>query len=121
MVILKLRNAVIFHIEEDDVNTDCRSLCLQLAGYFEQYAYTTGTVVRSENRFAVVALIGVIISPRTTVPMGTKHHAAGRLGIVGTNDVARLQYLTVISGQVGTLVVYLGSKSLKSGCKIIAT
>ena len=96
LVIISSMGAIVLSVEEDDVDTYLCGLCLQLAGYLEEYAYATGSIVCAEDRGMVELWIGVSICPRTTIPMGAEEHALLQLGLVGADDVACCEYGAII-------------------------
>ena len=83
-----LVRAVVFGIYQYDVDAQLRLLFVQLAGYFEQYAYPARTVVGAENGCVTVFLVRVGICPWTAVPMREQHDAFLRFGLVAADDVA---------------------------------
>ena len=75
IVIIGSVGAIVFSVKEDDINTYFCRLCLQLASYLEEYTYTTGSIVGSEDRGTMILRVRIGICPRTTIPMGTEEHA----------------------------------------------
>ena len=76
------RNAVVFGIEEDDVDADGGCLLLQLARYFQQYAYSAGSVVGSYDGRLVLLGVIVFVGIGATVPVGTEQYAPAAVGVV---------------------------------------
>ena len=55
----------------------------------------------------VVFLIGVVICPRTAVPVGTDQDACGSLRIVTGDDIRCVEHGAVVAFQVGFLCLHL--------------
>ena len=97
---------------KDDVNTDCRRLLLQLAGYFKQDSYTAGTIIGSVD--GGMMMLGIIfIGIRAAVPVCTKQYSLACVRIVSSYNIAGFQESSVISHQIGVLVVDFGSELFK--------
>src|SRR3712207_7676031 len=65
-------------------------------------------------------LVGIVIRPRACIPMGKERDSLFSLGLVRTDDVARLQQSAVVSNKVGVLVGYLRAKLLQPAGQIVA-
>ena len=95
------------------MSTPMAGACLQLALHFEQHAHSAGAVVRAQDRLVVVCLVGVVVCPRTGVPVCAEQYAPLGIGVERADDVACLERLAVIARQVGTLVVDLRAEGLQ--------
>ena len=80
---------------------------LQLSGYLQHHGYAAGAIVGSHDRLAPVGTVGIIVSPGTTVPMGTQKDTCGRLRIVMGYDIGVLEYSTVVALKIGFLGFHL--------------
>ena len=75
-LIAPLGNAPVFRIETNEVHCDTgRVMLLQQACQFQHHSHTRSTVVGSHHRFAPVGRVRVVVSPGTTVPVGTDEDA----------------------------------------------
>ena len=84
------------------------------------HAYTAGSVVGSyDGRLMLLGVI-VFVGIGATVPVGTEQYAPAAVGVVGTDDVARLQQGAVVGHEVGVLVVDFGSELLQLGSQVFA-
>ena len=87
---------VVFGVHQYDVDTQFRQLLMELAGNFEQYAYTACPVVGAENGCMPFRFIRVGIRPGTAVPMREKHDAFLCFGLVAADDIACFQQSAVV-------------------------
>ena len=51
----------------------------------------------------MVCLVGVVVSPRTAVPMGAEQDTLLAFGMIAGQDIGALEYRAVIAAQVGLL------------------
>ena len=103
-LVCPLRCAPVFGVEAHEVDTYLqRRVALQGASQLEHHSHATRSVVGSHHRTAPVGRIGVVVSPRTTVPMGAEQYACGLFGAEARYDVARAQHRAVPSLQLGVL------------------
>ena len=124
LCIRPLRHAPVLGIETYEIYTDTwiqLLVCLQLACNFQHDGYSAGTIVGSHYRLAPIGTVGIVISPRATVPMGTKQDAGFSLRIVMGNDIGILQYRAIIALQVCLLGLYLAAKLLELAHNPFAT
>ena len=111
-----LRCSPVLCIKADEIDPDARIeflVYLQLAGDFQHHGDTTRSIVGRHHRLVPVGAIWVVVSPRTTVPVGTQHNASRSLRIVVGDDVGVLQYRSIISLQVSLLSFHLAAELLK--------
>ena len=91
-------HALVFDIEEDEVDADGGALGRHDASHLHEGGNATGAVVGAEDGFAVVACIGVVVGPETAVPVGAKHDTVAIVGVEGGDDVHTFDGLTVPEG-----------------------
>ena len=111
-----LRSSPILCIETYEIYSDSRIqlfVSLQLAGDFQHDCHTTCTIIGCHHRLAPVGTVGIIICPRTTVPMGTEQDTSGSLRIIMSDDIGILQYRAIISLEVCFLLLHLTSEQLE--------
>ena len=77
--------ALIFGIEQHEVDADIEGLFAEQAGYFEQYTHTAAAVVGAEYGFFLV--FRILIGVKTAVPMRSQQDASRVFGFVLPDDV----------------------------------
>ena len=72
-----LRSTPVLGIEAYEIDTNIeRRICLQQPGDLNHHGYPRGSIVGCKDGFMPVVGIGVVICPRTTVPMSAEHYPA---------------------------------------------
>lgn len=97
----------VFSIETYEIYADVwiqLLVSLQLAGYLQHDGYSAGAIVGSHYRLAPVGTVGVVVSPRTAVPMSTEQDAGFSLRVVMGDDIGILQDGTIIALEVSLKV-----------------
>src|SRR3712207_80345 len=106
-----LRRTPVLGVETYEVNSQMGrqplSVGMEQSGHFQHDGHTAGSVVGSHDRLLPIGRIGVVIGPRTTVPMGTEENTGGSRGVVRSHDVMGFQDGAVVSLKVGPLAGYL--------------
>ena len=97
-----LGDTPVFSIEADEIESDFKGVGQQ-AGQFEHDGYARGTVVGGNDGRMVIGLVRIVISPRSTIPVGTDEDAVLELGLVAGYDVRALQDGTVVAFEIGLL------------------
>ena len=119
-----LRCSPVFGIETYEIYADVRIqllVSLQLAGNLQHDGYSAGSIVGSHYRLAPVGTVGVVVSPRTAVPMSTEQDAGFSLRVVMGDDIGILQDGTIIALEVSLLGLYLTTKLLELAHNPFAT
>ena len=65
--------------------------------------------------------VGIGIGPGAAIPVGTEEHTLLQLGLVGTDDVACIEWCTVIGTQGDALCGHLCTKACELGLQPVAT
>ena len=103
-------HAVVFGVEEDDVDADGGLPLLDEACQFEQHAHAAGSVVGAQDGFALAFLVALGVGIGAAVPVGAEQDSAAVLGLIGADDVACLQDGVVVGHEVGFLHLDGGSE-----------
>ena len=99
-----MRYTPVFGIEADEVYSYRKfPVGLQQAGCLQHDGYAAGSVVGSHDRLLPVGGVGVVVGPRTAVPVRTDQYPLLCLRVKTRDDVRRLQQSSVVSLQVGLL------------------
>ena len=97
--------APILSIKADEIDAygQLAGVSLQQTGNLQHHAHAAGSVVSSHHGFRVVGFIRVVVSPGTTIPVGTEHDALLFVWLIACNDIIALKGGAVETFKCGSL------------------
>ena len=101
-----LRRSPIFGIETNEIDAHIGvefAILLNGSGQLKHHGYATGCIVSGQNRLTPLRAVGVVIGPRTAVPMGAKQQSCFGFRMNAGNDVRAVQRRSVITFEHGFL------------------
>ena len=86
---------------------------LQQTGNLQHYAHATGAIIGCHHRLGVVGLVWVVVSPGTTVPVGTEQDALLFFWLIACNDIIALKGGAVETFKCGSLFGHVHAVTLE--------
>ncbi len=111
----------VFGVNKEYVHTLSPFLLPNLAGDLKNHTHAAGAVVGAVNRLFPVGRVGVLVCPRTAVPMGKEQYALFGRRVVARKNIKRVKRGAVECLQGGTLFRHLCPVPAKLAHKPFAT
>ena len=95
-----LRRSPIFGIETNEIYAHIGvelAFLLNGSGQLKHHGYATGCIVSCQDRLAPLRAVGVVIGPRTAVPMGAKQQSRLGFGMNVGDDIRAAKWRSVIT------------------------
>ena len=88
-------HALVFDVEEDEVDADGGAVGGDDASHFHECGDAAGAVVSAGDGLAVVEAVGVVVGPEAAVPVRAEEDAVAFIGVEGGDDVDAVDGLSV--------------------------
>ena len=96
-----------------DAYGETTGVCLQQTGNLQHYAHATGAIISSHHRLGVVGFVRVVVSPGTTVPVGTEQDTLLFFWLIARNDIIALKGGAVETFKCGSLFGHIHAVALE--------